>query len=83
MSEENKDQSQQARSEAPSPTEAPELEQQSPEQEIQNLVEKLGEAQDAFLRAKAEAENTRRRAVEDISKAHKFAIEGFAEIFCR
>jgi molecular chaperone GrpE len=79
MSEENKDQSQQARSEAPSPTEAPELEQQSPEQEIQNLVEKLGEAQDAFLRAKAEAENTRRRAVEDISKAHKFAIEGFAE----
>ncbi len=34
---------------------------------------------DAFLRAKAEGENIRRRAQEDISKAHKFAIESFAE----
>lgn len=39
----------------------------------------LAEAQDAFLRAKADAENTRRRAQEDISKAHKFAVESFAE----
>jgi molecular chaperone GrpE len=35
--------------------------------------------QDAYLRAKAEADNTRRRAQEDIAKAHKFAIESFAE----
>lgn len=34
---------------------------------------------DAFLRAKAEADNTRRRAQEDVSKAHKFGIENFAE----
>ncbi len=40
---------------------------------------KLAEAQDAFLRAKAETENMRRRAQEDISRAHKFAIESFAE----
>ncbi|MCD6027290.1 MAG: grpE [Solimicrobium sp.] len=40
---------------------------------------KLVELQDAFLRAKADAENIRRRAQEDISKAHKFAIESFAE----
>lgn len=40
---------------------------------------KIGEMQDAFLRAKAEAENMRRRAQEDIARAHKFAIEGFAE----
>ncbi|MFN5100773.1 MAG: nucleotide exchange factor GrpE [Burkholderiaceae bacterium] len=40
---------------------------------------KLAEAQDAYLRAKAEADNTRRRAQEDIAKAHKFAIESFAE----
>lgn len=40
---------------------------------------KLLELQDAFLRAKADAENIRRRAQEDISKAHKFAIESFAE----
>ncbi len=40
---------------------------------------KLAEMQDAFLRAKADAENIRRRAQEDISKAHKFAVESFAE----
>jgi len=37
------------------------------------------EMQDAFLRAKADTENIRRRAQEDVAKAHKFAIEGFAE----
>ncbi|MEY3899892.1 MAG: nucleotide exchange factor GrpE [Pseudomonadota bacterium] len=40
---------------------------------------KLAEMQDAYLRAKAEADNTRRRAQEDIAKAHKFAVESFAE----
>ncbi len=40
---------------------------------------RLAEMQDAFLRAKADAENTRRRAQEDIAKAHKFAVESFAE----
>lgn len=34
---------------------------------------------DAFLRAKADTENMRRRAQEDIARAHKFAIESFAE----
>ncbi len=34
---------------------------------------------DAFLRAKAEGDNIRRRAQEDIAKAHKFAVESFAE----
>ena len=51
----------------------------TPEQEIAALNEKIGELQDNFLRAKAEGENIRRRAVEDIAKAHKFAIESFAE----
>ena len=40
---------------------------------------KLAEMQDAFLRAKADGENIRRRAQEDIAKAHKFAVESFAE----
>lgn len=40
---------------------------------------KIAEIQDAFLRAKAESENVRRRAQEDINRAHKFAIESFAE----
>ena len=40
---------------------------------------KLAEMHDAFMRAKAEGENIRRRAQEDVSKAHKFAVESFAE----
>ena len=36
------------------------------------------EHHDAWLRAKAESENTRRRAQEDISKAQKFAVERFS-----
>jgi molecular chaperone GrpE len=49
------------------------------EQQLAELQQKLSEMQDNFMRAKAEGENIRRRAAEDISKAHKFAIEGFAE----
>lgn len=40
---------------------------------------RLAEMSDAYLRAKAEAQNIQRRAAEDVSKAHKFAVEGFAE----
>lgn len=46
---------------------------------LAQLEAKVMELQDAFMRAKAEGENIRRRAQEDISKAHKFAIESFAE----
>ncbi len=49
------------------------------EQQLQEAQTRAAEMQDAFIRAKAEAENIRRRAQEDISKAHKFAIESFAE----
>ena len=51
----------------------------TPEQEIAELNQKIADLQDNFLRAKAEGENIRRRAVEDVAKAHKFAIENFAE----
>ncbi|MEO6362465.1 MAG: nucleotide exchange factor GrpE [Caldimonas sp.] len=40
---------------------------------------RLAELNESFLRAKAEAENTRRRAEEEVSKARKFAVESFAE----
>ncbi|MEX3556263.1 MAG: nucleotide exchange factor GrpE [Burkholderia gladioli] len=40
---------------------------------------KVAELQESFLRAKAETENVRRRAQDDVAKAYKFAIEGFAE----
>jgi molecular chaperone GrpE len=50
-----------------------------PTDTLAQLEAKVLELQDAFMRAKAEGENIRRRAQEDISKAHKFAIESFAE----
>jgi molecular chaperone GrpE len=47
--------------------------------ELATLQAKSSELADQFLRAKAEAENARRRAEDDISKARKFAVESFAE----
>jgi molecular chaperone GrpE len=52
---------------------------QTAEQRLAELEARHTEVSDAYLRAKAEAENTRRRAEEEISKARKFAIESFAE----
>jgi molecular chaperone GrpE len=49
------------------------------QEQLANAEARTKEMQDAFLRAKAEVENFRRRAQEDISRAHKFAIEAFAE----
>ena len=40
---------------------------------------KAAEYYDALLRAKAETDNVRRRSQEDVTKAHKFGIENFAE----
>lgn len=51
----------------------------SAEQRLAELEAKHTEVADAYLRAKAEAENARRRADEEVSKARKFAIESFAE----
>ncbi|MCE1241141.1 MAG: nucleotide exchange factor GrpE [Azonexaceae bacterium] len=48
------------------------------EEQFKALEQKAAEHHDAWLRAKAEGENIRRRAQEDISKAHKFAVEKFA-----
>ena len=44
-----------------------------------DLEARHAELSDAYLRAKAEAENTRRRAEEEMGKARKFAVEAFAE----
>lgn len=49
------------------------------EQRLAALESRHAEVSDAYLRSKAEAENTRRRAEEEISKARKYAVEGFAE----
>jgi molecular chaperone GrpE len=37
-----------------------------------------GKARDEWLRAKAETENVRRRGQEDVAKAHRYGLEGFA-----
>lgn len=47
--------------------------------ELTALQAKSAELADQYLRAKADAENARRRAEDEISKARKFAVEGFAE----
>lgn len=50
----------------------------TPEAQIEELNAQLAEAQAAVLYAKAEGENIRRRAFEDIDKARKFALERFS-----
>jgi molecular chaperone GrpE len=49
-----------------------------PEQKLVELQARHAEVADAYLRAKAEIENVRRRSEDEASKARKFAIEGFA-----
>ncbi len=51
----------------------------SAEARLAELEQKHAQMSDMYLRAKAEAENTRRRAEEETSKARKFAIDAFAE----
>ena len=47
--------------------------------ELAEVKAKNADMADQFLRAKADAENMRRRAEEEVSKARKFGIESFAE----
>jgi molecular chaperone GrpE len=48
------------------------------EQQLREVERQAAEHHDAWLRAKAEAENIRRRAQEDVAKAHKFGVEKLA-----
>jgi molecular chaperone GrpE len=50
-----------------------------PAQQLAELEARHAEMADAFLRAKAETENVRRRAEEEIAKARKYAVEAFAD----
>jgi molecular chaperone GrpE len=64
---------------SPTPDAAPESEVMPSLEEMLKAAElKAAEHHDAWLRAKAETENVRRRAQEDISKAGKFAVERFS-----
>jgi molecular chaperone GrpE len=48
------------------------------EEQLRTAELKAEEHHDAWLRAKAETENVRRRGIEDADKARKFAVEKFA-----
>jgi molecular chaperone GrpE len=50
----------------------------SMEEQLQAAERKAQEHYDAWMYAKAEGENIRRRAAEDVSKAQKFAVERFS-----
>ena len=48
------------------------------EELLQKAEAAAQEHRDAFLRAKAETENMRKRAQTDVANAHKYAVENFA-----
>jgi len=47
--------------------------------EADTLAQQIETFKDQAIRAKAEAQNVRRRAEQDVEKAHKFALEKFAK----
>jgi molecular chaperone GrpE len=49
------------------------------EMKLEQALADASEMKDAWLRAKAETENVRRRSMEDANKARKYALESFAE----
>jgi molecular chaperone GrpE len=51
----------------------------SPEERLLKVEAELESMRDAWLRAKAETENVRKRAQTDVAQAHKFAVENFAQ----
>jgi molecular chaperone GrpE len=49
-----------------------------PEEQLRKAELQAAEHRDAWLRARAEADNIRKRAQAEIANAHKFAVEEFA-----
>jgi molecular chaperone GrpE len=64
--------------EQPATAEAPVEAMPSKEEMLKEAERKAQEHYDAWMYAKAESENIRRRAAEDVSKAQKFAVERFS-----
>jgi len=79
MSQESLDQKPENTAEAPSAETKPAPEVMPSTEELLRKAElDAQEHHDAWLRAKAETENIRKRAALDVANAHKFAVEGFA-----
>lgn len=47
--------------------------------QLENAQHEITQLKDAFLRAKAEEDNVRRRAEKEVANGRKFAVEGFAK----
>jgi len=58
---------------------AAQAENQDWQAQVAALSAKNAELVDQFLRAQAEMQNIRRRSEEEVAKARKYAVEGFAE----
>lgn len=54
------------------------VEEGDPTQQLTELQQQADEYKDQFLRAKAEAENIRRRSDKQLADSRKYAVEGFA-----
>jgi len=67
----------------PAPTDLPSSEAAEPPPHLAALLkeaeDEAARLKDAWLRAKAETENVRKQAQNDLARAHKYAIERFAE----
>ena len=65
----------------PSATSAPAAPPAAPDlaTQLAELQARHAEMADAYLRAKAEVDNTRRRADDEVAKARKFAVDSFAD----
>ncbi|MEP3350383.1 MAG: nucleotide exchange factor GrpE [Marinomonas sp.] len=55
------------------------LEEVTENDELAKALEEVAQYKEAALRAHADAQNVRRRAEQDVEKAHKFGIEKFAK----
>jgi molecular chaperone GrpE len=62
-----------------SPSAAPQDPLADAQAELANVKAQNATLADQYLRAQADVQNARRRADEEISKARKFAVEGFAD----
>lgn len=55
------------------------LEEVTENDELAKALEEVAQYKEAALRAHADAQNVRRRAEQDVEKAHKFGVEKFAK----
>lgn len=72
-----------AETDGPVSTDAPGQAGSEPAPDLGDLLKKAeteaAELRDAWLRAKAETDNVRKQAQNDLAKAHKYAVERFAQ----